>query len=116
MTEPATKPKKPAKARAQARSRLPSGLTPKERHFIREYLSNGGNQTQAAINAGYGNTEESSATLGSRLLRKVEIQRAIERMLTTAGLNDETLMRCLYEGLEAVKLEKNISAIFPPIM
>ena len=113
MTDSATKPEKSAKGRAQKRSRIPSGLSPKERRFIREYLSNGGNQTRAAIEAGYGNTEESSATLGSRLLRKVEIQEAIEKMLTVAGVDDETLTRCLYEGLLAVRVEECFRDFYP---
>ena len=34
-------------------------------------------------------------------------------MLTIAGLDDEALMHCLYEGLEAVKIEEYIRDFYP---
>ena len=53
-------------------------LTEKQRRFIDFYLGlSGGNATDAARRAGYGKTYASASELGSRQLRKVEIQHAI---------------------------------------
>lgn len=73
-----TPTKKPApKAKPAATAQRP--LTPKMRVFVAEYLKDA-NGTQAAIRAGY-----SKATAGSqaeRLLKKVEIRRAVDEALS----------------------------------
>lgn len=51
-------------------------LTWKETIFVEEYVLNNGNATRAAIAAGY--SKISAHELGSRLLKKVEIQRALK--------------------------------------
>lgn len=52
-------------------------LTPKQARFVNEYLVDL-NATQAVLRAGYRMSEKSAATQGNRLLRNVEIQRAIQ--------------------------------------
>ncbi len=90
--------------RTQKKGRAGVGLTPRERTFIREYVSNGGNQMEAAFAAGFGSTRKSAATIANRLLNRVEIQLAIRNALTKAGLDDESLFLPLREGLKAYKV------------
>ena len=52
-------------------------LTPKQKAFVREYKANGGNGTQAAINAGY--SEDSARAISSENLTKPYIQEAIKQ-------------------------------------
>lgn len=51
-------------------------MTPRQRVFIAEYLVTK-NATKAAINAGY--SAKTAASAGWRLLRNVEISRAVEK-------------------------------------
>jgi phage terminase small subunit len=48
---------------------------PRQAAFIREYLKNGGNATEAAKAAGY--SERTAYAQGSRLLKDVEVKKAI---------------------------------------
>ena len=52
-------------------------LTPKQKAFVREYKKNGGNGTQAAINAG--SSEESARAISSENLTKPYIQEALKQ-------------------------------------
>lgn len=54
------------------------GLNSKQLRFVREYLADR-NATRAAMAAGYGSTEKSASTLGSRLLGKVEVAAEIKK-------------------------------------
>jgi phage terminase small subunit len=56
-------------------------LKPKQARFVREYIDNGGNATQAAIAAGY--AEKNARGIGSENLTKPHIKEAI-RELTEA--------------------------------
>jgi len=56
-------------------------LKPKQARFVREYIDNGGNATQAAIAAGY--AERNARGIGSENLTKPHIKEAI-RELTEA--------------------------------
>lgn len=51
-------------------------LTPKQDAFVKAYLLNGGNATQAAISAGY--SEKTAYSIGEENLRKPDIKKAIE--------------------------------------
>lgn len=74
---------------------MPKGddLSHKEAAFVREYLANGGNGTQAAISAGY--SEASAAELSSRLLRKVKIRKALGLKLKKAELSVDWVLKRL---------------------
>ena len=52
-------------------------LSEKQRRFVNEYLVDL-NATKAALRAGYKMTEKAAATHGNRLLKNVEIQKAIQ--------------------------------------
>jgi predicted esterase len=61
-------------------------LTQKQQRFVSEYLQNGGNQTAAALSAGY--SEGAAADMASRMVRNPLIQQAIQReTLTAIGLS-----------------------------
>ncbi|GAB3314773.1 hypothetical protein GCM10027299_03340 [Larkinella ripae] len=65
-----------------------SDLTDKQQRFVEEYGVDF-NATQAAIRAGYSANEASAATIGYRLLRKVEISAAIEARLSHLTMSTE---------------------------
>jgi phage terminase small subunit len=72
-----------------------SELTAKQRAFVREYLIDL-NATQAAIRAGY--SEKTAYSQGERLLRNVEVQRAISAaMKIRADRTDITADRVIKE-------------------
>lgn len=52
-------------------------LTTKQDAFVKAYLLNGGNATQAAITAGY--SENSAGSIGEENLRKPAIKKALEK-------------------------------------
>ena len=52
-------------------------LTPKQQRFVDAYIANGGQQTEAARTAGYG--ERSADVSASRLIRNPLVQQAILR-------------------------------------
>jgi len=52
-------------------------LTPKQDKFVKAYLLNGGNATQAAIDAGY--KEDNAKQIGSENLTKLDVKKAIEK-------------------------------------
>lgn len=52
-------------------------LTPKQDKFVKAYLLNGGNATQAAIEAGY--KADNAKQIGSENLTKLDVKRAIEK-------------------------------------
>lgn len=52
-------------------------LTPKQKAFVREYKTNGGNGTQAAIKAGY--SENTADVIATENLRKPSIREALEK-------------------------------------
>ena len=53
-----------------------SKLTPKQDAFVKAYLLNGGNATQAAIDAGY--SEKTAKAIGSENLTKPDVKAAID--------------------------------------
>ena len=52
-------------------------LTIKQDKFVKEYLLNGGNATQAAIDAGY--KRDNAKQIGSENLTKLDVKKAIEK-------------------------------------
>jgi phage terminase small subunit len=60
-------------------------LTNNEKIFIKEYLSNGFNQTQAYLKAFPKATYNTAATESGRLLKKPYIKTAVEKEVSKAG-------------------------------
>lgn len=72
-----------------------STLSVREQSFVAEYLRNGGNATQAAKAAGY--SARTAYSQGGRLLKRVEVRRALEaakgRVAKRAELSREKVLR-----------------------
>lgn len=92
------KPKKDTSNRPPERkhSSLPDSvlsLPIKQREYVRAITDRGsktfGNRTQSAIQAGYGETYSSAATLAQRLSNKVTIQNAITDLLDENGMSSK---------------------------
>lgn len=73
MPRPNAATSEPACAKRPLAARRGAALSERERRFVEAFK---GNATEAAIAAGY--TEKSAATIGYRLLRKVEIRQAVD--------------------------------------
>lgn len=76
--------------------------TIREKKFVKAYIENGGNATQAylAINPDY--EGKSAYELGSRMLRKVEI--TDEEIMEEIGLTDAYIYERIKEGTLATKV------------
>lgn len=85
-------------------------LTIKQRKFVKEYVSNGGNGTQAVLNS-YDTTDYmSAAALASGpLLNNAKVVSSIEAALQQAGLNDTTISENL-ASIARSSPEKPLSA------
>lgn len=66
-------------------------LTLKQRAFVNHLCLNGFNATKAANEAGY--SKKSAYAEGSRLLKNVKIQEAIDENLRAAGITKEKIQR-----------------------
>ena len=89
-------------------------LTDKQKRFVEEYLVDL-NATQAAIRAGY--SEQTSYSIGQRLLKKVEVQEAIQqaqnkRSERTQITQDEVIRR-LIENVD-ISMGKKATVITIP--
>lgn len=86
---------------------MAAGLNPKQKAFCREYVKDF-NSTQAAIRAGY--SKKTAYSIGQRLLKKVEVQAEIKRLLApaeeAAGLSADRLCkeigRLAYSNVKAL--------------
>jgi len=76
----------------------PRRLTLKQRNFINEYLSNGGNATQAAL-ASYDTNYETARVMGSENLAKPSVRNEIERVLGNGAI--EQALKVTFEALYA---------------
>lgn len=71
--------RKTKKAAARPKTKRGPALNPKQAHFVKVYLANGKNATQAAIAAGY--SKKTAEQLGFQLLQKTSVSEAIEAEL-----------------------------------
>ena len=76
-----------------------SKLTAKQDAFVKEYLLNGGNATQAAIKAGY--SEKTANEQGAQNLAKLSIKKAITEHQKK---NDESFIYSKEKKLEILQL------------
>ena len=76
--------------------------TLRERKFIKSYIENNGNATEAYLNINSKANKNTAGVLGLRMLRKVKIE--IKSILDQIGLNDVYLSGKLKEGLESESL------------
>ena len=77
-------------------------LRPKQKKFVKEYIKNGGNATQAVLDAQYKpNNKNTAGSIGSENLKKPKIQKALKSIADS--LPDEDLIKVHKEGLKASK-------------
>ena len=76
--------------------------TLRERKFIKSYIENNGNATEAYLNINSKANKNTAGVLGLRMLRNVKIE--IKSILDQIGLNDIYLSGKLKEGLESESL------------
>lgn len=69
------------------------GLKYRYKRFVMEYLANGGNGTRAWMVASPDVKETSAATSAKRLLRNVQIQKAMDRATMTLGVTEERVVK-----------------------
>ena len=83
-------------------------LTLKRKKFVKEYIANGGNGTQAALVSHNAKTPQSAGEMASKILKNVEVQNEIEK---TAGKNGLSLKRALRNIRKMANIEpENVSA------
>jgi len=78
---------------------MTSKITLKQRGFVRSYISNGGNGTQAALESYNTNDPNTAHSIASENLQKPAIKRAIEQALERAGLTDEYISKLLRKAV-----------------
>lgn len=76
--------------------------TLRERKFIKAYIENSGNATEAYLVLHPEAKRETAGELGYRMLKKVDI--SIDELLEMMGTTDAYLNQKLNEGLEATKV------------
>ena len=76
--------------------------TVRERKFIKAYIKNNGNATQAYIDENPNVKRDSAEVLGARMLVKVSI--SVAELLDKMGTTDFHLNKKLNEGLDATKV------------
>jgi len=74
----------------------------RERKFVKAYIENGGNATEAYLTVSPKASRKSAAELGYRMLKKVGI--SVSEVLNGLGVTDSYLGKILKEGLEATKV------------
>jgi phage terminase small subunit len=94
-------------------------LRPKQKRFVKEYIKNGGNATQAVLDAKYKpNNKNTAGSIGSENLKKPKIQKALKSIADSipdklliekhlALLNAEKITRTLKRG-EEIDVEEYI--------
>jgi len=76
--------------------------TIRERKFVKTYIENGGNATEAYLSVNPKVKRDSARVLGARLLAKVSI--SVSELLDGIGVTDSYLGKILKNGLEASKV------------
>jgi len=76
-------------------------LTAKQEKFVENYLSNGGNATQAARDAGYSSTGETLRTVAYENLTKPDIQARIAARTTEAKIHTDEVLGTLASHMRA---------------
>jgi len=76
--------------------------TLRERKFIKAYIENGGNATEAYMSLHPNCSKKSAGDLGYRMLKKVDI--SVTELMEMMGTTDAYLNQKLNEGLEATKV------------
>lgn len=84
-------------------------FTLNQKRFIKEYLKNGGNGTEAALKVYDAKSRTDAANIASQNLKKPTIKEAIEQALESQEVTPEAVAKVIKEGLGAKKLEWDMS-------
>ena len=74
--------------------------TLKQRRFIKAYVQNGGNATQAALEA-YDTTYDTARVIGCENLTKPNIRQEIDRLMEVVELSTKDSLRAIKDALSA---------------
>ena len=86
-------------------------LTIKQRKFKAAYIKNGGNATQAALEAYDTDNENIAGAIGSDNLRKPKIKQAIEMALIELELSPRSVLKDFIDIKETHKVENPNAAV-----
>ena len=75
-------------------------LTIKQRKFVKEYIITG-NATEAVTRSYNVSNREIAKVIGHENLTKPHLQQAIAVLMQENGIDDQTLFRCLLDGLDS---------------
>ena len=82
-------------------------LTVKRKKFIKEYVKNDGNATEAVVRAGYNvKNRYRAAEIGSQLLKDDRIRTAIQEALFKQGVDENKVSRVLDSIIDESNLRK----------
>jgi phage terminase small subunit len=91
-------------------SRKIGGLTTKQRHFIKEYVKNGGNG-QLAIQKSYPNANPKNAgSMACNLLNDDKVKNKIIEALDKEGLNEDYIAQTLHKNIPDEAIGKGATA------
>jgi phage terminase small subunit len=97
----ATSKKKPAAKKAVKAGTSKDAAAARKRLFVEAYIQNGGNATEAAKKAGY--SKATAYSQGSRLLKDVEVQKALEgrqeKLAAKFELTTEAVLKNLAQAI-----------------
>jgi hypothetical protein len=86
-------------------------LDPRQRAFVLAYVANGGNATQAALDAGYTSNQNSAKTIGWELVHlRANVAEEIARLREVAARNAQAdatyILRSIKEVADACKVRR----------
>lgn len=76
-------------------------MTLKQRLFVKKYIENNGNATQAVLDTYDVKNKHTAESIGSENLRKPEVQREIGLALESAGLSNDYISELLRDATTA---------------
>ena len=89
-------------------------LTTKQNAFVKVYISNGGNATQAAIQAGY--SESSAHSIGEENLKKPAIKYHLDQHREKIAIRHDITVDYLIDKLEkSYELAMDIETVAPAV-
>lgn len=78
-------------------------LTIKQAKFVKEYIKNDGNGTQAALKTYDTDDEKTASVISAENLGKPRIQEAIEKAMVKHEITPEAAIKPIADGLKAVR-------------
>jgi len=76
-------------------------MSHKQRRFVKEYVSNGGNATQAALQAYDCSSPSVARAVGCEVLAKPYVREEIQQVMDRVGLQTEDAVKTIKDALDA---------------